>query len=325
MAMTTDTRIATIVDLPILRRLTGSGTVLDTEIGVTRYAHSAHNLSLSSLLARGAYTVLARVDQQHAMGLFRYRPEDLIAHIVYLAPELEPGDDTTLWLHLLDGMAREAGRNGAHTLIAEVEPDSPLYEVLRTARYGAYARQTIWRHAPLEIHDEEPALPLVEEENGDQIGIMALIASSVPTMVQQIALPHSELNGLVYHKEGRIAAYIGVAEGKHGIYLLPCLHPDVMSEAADILQSAILHVERAAKVPVYVVVRMYYSWLNGVLQNLGFEEWREQVVMVKQIAAGIKHPGFARVVVNGQSEVQPYAPHPYSCVTEPTMTDEESE
>lgn len=325
MAMTTDTRIATIVDLPILRRLTGSGTVLDTEIGVTRYAHSAHNLSLSSLLARGAYTLLTRVEQQHAMGLFRYRPEDLIAHIVYLAPELQPGNDTTLWLHLLDGMAREAGRNGAHTLIAEVEPDSPLYEVLRTARFGAYARQTIWRHDPLDMSGEAPALTLTEEENGDQIGIMALIASSVPTMVQQIALPHSELNGLVYRKHDRIAAYIGVAEGKHGVYLLPCLHPDVMDEAEDILHSAILQVERAAKVPVYVVVRMYYSWLNSALENLNFEEWREQVVMVKQITAGIKHPGFARVAVNGHAEVQPYAPHPYACVIEPTMTDEEFE
>jgi hypothetical protein len=323
MAMTTDTRIATIVDLPILRRLTGSGIVLDSEIGVTRYAEDAHNLSLPSLLARGAYTLLARVDQQHAMGLFRYRPDDLTAHIVYMAPELQPGDDDTLWLHLLDGMAREAGRNGAHTLIAEVEPNNPLYEVLRKTRFGAYARQTIWRREPLDTGDEEPTLPLREEENSDQIGIMALVASSVPTMVQQIALPHNELNGLVYQREGRIVAYIGVAQGKHGVYLLPCIHADAMDEAPDILQSAMLQIERAAKVPVYVVVRMYHSWLEGVLAELQFEEWHEQVVMVKQITAGIKHPGFARVVVNGHPEVQPCAPHPYACVTEPTTMDDE--
>jgi len=325
MAMITDTRIATIVDLPILRRLTGSGTVLDAELGVTRFAAAAPNLSLSSLLARGIYTVLARVDQQHALGLFRYRADDLIAHVVYMAPELQPGEDDTVWLHLLDGMAREAGRNGAHSLIADVEPNSPLYEVLRKARFAAYARQTIWRHDPLEGNEEEPSLLLTEEENGDQIGIMALVASSVPTMVQQIALPHSELNGLVYRKEGRIAAYIGVTQGKHGVYLLPCIHSDVMDEAHDILQSAILHVERAAKVPVYVVVRMYHSWLEGILEDLHFEAWGEQVVMVKQITAGIKHPGFSRVAVKGNAEVQPFAPHPYACMTEPTMTDEEFE
>ncbi len=325
MAMTTDTRIATMLDVPVLRRLTSSGMVLDAEIGVTRYAQSGHTLSLPSLLSRGLYTMLARVEQQHAMGLFRYRPEDLIAHIVYMAPELEPGADTTLWLHLLDGMAREAGRNGAHTLIAEVEPESPLYEVLRAARFGAYARQTIWRHDPVEASDDEPLYLLDEEENGDQIGIMALIASSVPTMVQQIALPHSELNGLVYRRDGRIMAYIGVAEGKHGVYLLPCLHRDVMDEAETILQSALLQIERAVKVPVYVVVRMYHAWLNGVLENLDFEEWLEQVVMVKQITAGIKHPGFARVAVNGHVEVQPYTMNSVSLVAEHPITDEEFE
>ncbi|MCA9911710.1 MAG: hypothetical protein KC496_00110 [Anaerolineae bacterium] len=323
--MTTDTRIATMLDVPVLRRLTGSGMVLDAEIGVTRYAQSGHTLSLPSLLSRGLYTLLARVDQQYAMGLFRYRPEDLIAHIVYMAPELEPGEDTTLWLHLLDGMAREAGRNGAHTLIAEVEPDSPLYEVLRAARFGAYARQTIWRHDPVEASDDEPLLLLDEEENGDQIGIMALIASSVPTMVQQIALPHSELNGLVYRKDGRIMAYVGVAEGKHGVYLLPCLHHDVMDEAEAILQSALWQIERAVKVPVYVAVRMYHAWLNGVLENLNFEEWLEQVVMVKQITAGIKHPGFARVAMHGHVEVQPYTLHSYSLVVEHPLSDEEFE
>ena len=31
------------------------------------------------------------------------------------------------------------------------------------------------------------------------------------------------------------------------------------------------------------------------MERMGFEAWIEQAVMVKQLAAGIRHPGFRRV------------------------------
>jgi len=306
MPTTTDTRTMTLVDLPLVRRLTGSGTVLDSEMGLTGDARGPHSLLLSSLLfPRGLYTLVARSEQQPVVGQFRYRPDDLMAHIVYLAPALDESTEDTVWLHILDAMAREAGKHGAHALVAEVETSSTLFETLRTARFATYARQTIWQHEPLQLNAADIHVSLESETSSDQLGITALINNIVPTMLQPIATPHSDMAGMVYRKNGRVEAYVGVSEGTQGVYILPYLHPDVMSEAADIIAVAIAQTQRTRKVPVYVCVRSYQGWLNDVMYALNFEEWIEQAVMVKQIAVGIRYPEFVQIKLKGQIKATP--------------------
>jgi hypothetical protein len=309
----TDTRTMSLVDLPLIRRLTANGTVLDSEMCLTRDARGPHSLLLSSLLfPRGIHTLIARSETQPVVGQFRYRPDDLIAHIVYLAPSLDNEIDNTVWLHILDAMAREAGKHGAHSLLAEVETSSNLFETLRMARFATYARQIIWRHEPIQI-ESAPEIKLEDESSNDQIGILSLLSATVPTLLQQIAAPSSEMLGLVYRKNGRIEAYIGVSEGSHGIYLLPFIHPDISVEAESILTAAMHRFERSAKVPIYVCVRSYQSWLNACMERMGFEELLEQAVMVKQIAIGIRHPNFTRVTpVTGKLKVSSNGPHYWS-------------
>ncbi len=313
MSTPTDTRTMTIVDLPLIRRLTANGTVLDSERGLTRDARGANSFLLSSLLfPRGVYTLVSRSENQQVVGQFRYRPDDLNAHIVYIASSLSEDVEDTIWLNILDAMTREAGKHGAHSLIAEVETNSHLFETLRTARFSTYARQTIWRHPAIKLDLDDCEISLDEEIESDHLGVMALINKTVPTILQQVAAPPSDMQGLVYRKEGRIEAYIGVSEGANGVYLLPFIHPDVMSQAADIMTSAIAQIDRSAKVPVYVCVRSYQDWLNHTFEKLGFEEWIEQAVMVKQIAAGIKHPGFAKIEIQGKLKVSSNIPNYWS-------------
>ena len=304
MSDTTDTRTMTIVDLPLIRRLTANGTVLDSELGLTRDARGPNSLLLSSLLfPRGIYTLVSRSEKQQVVGQFRYRPDDLNAHIVYVAPSLDEDIEDTVWLSILDAMSREAGKHGAHSLIAEVEAGSHLFETLRTARFSTYSRQIIWRHEAVDINPADSAIELEDEISRDAIGVMSLINNTVPTILQQVAAPPGDMRGLVYRKNGRIEAYIGVSEGGNGIYLLPFVHPDVMSQAGDIIKATVARIERSAKVPVYVCVRSYQDWLNQILADLDFEEWIEQAVMVKQIVAGIRHPGFARIAVRGKLKI----------------------
>jgi hypothetical protein len=324
MTITTDTRAMTLVDLPLIRRLTSSGAVLDSELGLTRDARGPHSLLLSSLVfSRGLYTLLARAaDNQSVVGQFRYRPDDLNAHIVYIAPSLDVNAEDTLWLHVLDAMAREAGKHGAHALVAEVETSSCLFETLRTARFASYTRQTIWRRDPFEPAARDGALTLEDETSSDQIGILSLISCIVPPMLQQIATPPGDMPGLVYRQNGRVEAWIGISEGKQGIYLLPFIHPDVMSQAGALIDAAIRTLERATRLPVYVCVRSYQSWLNELLADMGFESWVEQAVMVKQIAAGIRHPAFARMEIKGTLHGTSGVPHSWSMIAQ-QCSDEE--
>lgn len=304
MATEPDARTISLVDIPLVWRLSENGTVLDSEVGLTRDARGPNSALLSSILfPRGVYTLVARADHQRVVGQFRYRPDDTVAHIVYIAPPLVDDAEDTIWLRILDAMSREAGKHGATALVAEVETSSYLFETLRTARFATYARQTIWRHNPVTSVETDDSIELTEETSGDQMGIMALICSTVPTMLHQVAAPHSDMQGVVCRKEGRIEAYVAISEGKHGVYLIPHIHPDVMDQADVILKAAIARTAQAQKVPIYVSVRSYQSWLDNVMQQLGFEAWIEQAVMVKHIAAGVRYASFNRIKVQGKLEV----------------------
>jgi hypothetical protein len=57
--------------------------------------------------------------------------------------------------------------------------------------------------------------------------------------------------------------------------------------------AAAARAHRADKVPLYVRVRRYQEWLEHALTGLGFESWVQQAVMVRHIAAGIRHAAFA--------------------------------
>ncbi len=290
----TDTRSAWLVDIPLVKRITERGVVLDSELYFTRNGEGPQSALFSSLFQRqrGLYTMIARGENQQVVGQFRLKNQH--AHAVYIAPPLEEDGDDTLWLHCLDAMAAEAGKRGAHTLIAEIDENSRLFKTLRTASFAIYARQEIWHHAAGDYtlpFDVEPAL-LDEAEDDDGHEIMLLYSNIVPRLIQQIAGMPGNGNGLVYRRDGRVEGYIAVAEGKNGIYLMPHLHPDVFSEATAILAGAIALMKRASKVPIFMCVRRYQDWLEEALTELGFDICARQAFMVRHIAAGVRHAAF---------------------------------
>lgn len=295
MAGTNDARSVSLVDLPLVRRLSDNGIMLHSEIGLTQDARGQNTALLSRILfRRSLHTLVARSDERLVLGQFRYNPDDFNAHIVYLAPRLEAHHENTVWLNILDALAVDAGKHGAHTLIAEVEPNSYLFETMRCAGYAVYMRQHIWRHGP--AHFDSP-LSLAEETANDQIDILALINNTVPQLLHQIAAPSADMSGLVYRRQSRIEGYVAISEGKQGIYLLPYIHPDAMDQAVDILAAALQHTRRAHKVPVYVAIRSYQDWLDTPLHALGFDDWLEQAVLVKHLAARLHQANFSNVKI----------------------------
>jgi len=290
-----NTRSVSLVDLPLVRRLSDNGIMLHSEIGLTQDARGQNTALLSRILfQRSLHTLVARSDERLVLGQFRHSADDFNAHIVFLAPRLEAHHENTVWLNILDAMAEDAGKHGAHALIAEVEPNSHLFETMRCAGYAVYMRQHIWRHDPAQF--DSPLL-LDEETASDQIGILTLMNETVPHLLHQIAAPSADMEGWVYCRQGTIEAYIAVSEGKQGIYLLPFVHPNVMDQAVDILAAAIQQTRRAHKVPVYVAVRSYQDWLDTALHALGFEDWLEQAVLVKHLAARVHQTHFTTLKV----------------------------
>ena len=296
MARDVEARAVTIVDIPLVMRLTEHGTVLDSELGYTRDVQGPNGTLLSLLPQRGLHTFIAKEDKQSVVGQFRVKSDDPNAQLIYLAPAMKEDDDDTAWLHILDAMAREAGKHHVHNLIAEVDENTQLFKTLRTSGFAVYARQEIWRrntgHYPED--NAEPIL-LEEQTDADLMGIQSLFINTVPSLVQQIAMPTSDSTGLIYRKGEHVEAYIGISEGKYGIFLIPLIHPDSSREARDIIKSAIKHHTRAEKLPIHVCVWRHQEWLDASLIALGFEGGIKKAVMVRHIAAGIRHAQFKPV------------------------------
>jgi hypothetical protein len=205
------------------------------------------------------------------------------------------GHESLVWPHLLDALTAQAGRYGAHTVLAQVKDNSLGFEVLRRSEFVVYTRQEIWRlTAPLAQPDEMQLRP---EEPGDQWYIQHLIASTVPRLIQQIEPVNQTGLGLVWIRDGGPLAYVCAHRGQHGCWLQLYLHPEVDRAARAIIQQAAAHYTPGPKAPLYFCIRRYQEWLNRPLVDLGFESLGGQAVMVRHTTARIAEPEHARVPV----------------------------
>ena len=291
-----EAHVMKLLDLPLMLRLKQNAIILHSELGLTENGRGQGSALVSSIVfPRGLQTLVAHHDGKDVVGQFRYRPDETNAHIVCLAPTLEAHEDDSIWLHMLDAMAEQAGRNGAHTLVGEAEVSHRLFESMRRAGYAVYSRQVIWRHDPVAAALAPAGLTVTEETEDDQTGIAALLGCTIPRILQTVMGPSADMEGLVYRKGGQIEAYVAYTAGKHGVYLMPYLHPEVLSDAPAIVAAALRQIDRSRKLPIYVCVRGYQGWLENAMLDLGFDPWLEQAVMVKHLTAGVRQTSFESV------------------------------
>ena len=304
----TDSHAMKLLDLPLTLRLKQNAIVLHSELGLIEDARGQNSALLSSIVfPRGLHTLLAHVDEKDVVGQFRYRQGEANAHLVYLAPRLAETDSDTVWLHMLDSMAEQAGRSGAQTLVGEVDLNHRLFETMRQAGYAVYSRQVVWQRGPVADDSAPAALAVTPENVDDEIGIAALLGCTIPRIMQSVMGPSPEMHGLVYRLDGQVEAYLAYSEGKHGVYVMPFVHPEVLSEAPDILAAALQQIDRCRKLPVYLCVRGYQGWLENAARDLGFAPLLEQAVMVKHLTAGVRQASFERVDISASGRRKPAA------------------
>lgn len=287
-----ETRVVSLVDIPFVRRISEGAVVLDSEMEYTRKLHGPSGMIFSGMLMpqRNLHTVVARSEEQQVVGQFRTRSSAQNAHIVYVAPH--PGNEDSTWLHVLDAMAREAGKQNAYALIGEVEEGSPLFETMRTAGFAVYTRQQIWRRLPGDYPCLEPPVALREIASADEPGIQNLIAHTTPRLLQQVTPPIDSYDGWIYQPVDRVEAYIAVTRGKNGVYMMPYINPDIMAQAPAIIHEAVNRLTKAGRLPVYVRVRRHQDWMTTALEALQFEPGPRQAVMVRHLTAMVRQPRY---------------------------------
>jgi hypothetical protein len=287
----TNIHTAKLVDLPMMRRLTEYGIPLDSALLYTGENPASSGGLLSSILGgRGVYTLVGRAGRNKVVGQFRLRADLPLAHMTFLATA---ADDDSALLHLLDAAAVEAGRRGAHMLTAEVDEDSPLFETLRAANFSVYARHTLWRWMGERTDLHGAILPLDELTRVDPGELHTLYATLVPRLIQPVAVPPEDADGWVYRApQGGLRAYIAYSEGRGGGYVVPFVDHTLPPREMQALMRAVLMRAKADRQPLVVCLRRYQESLEPALDALGFVPERAQALMVRHIAAGIRHARF---------------------------------
>lgn len=279
-----EARPITPLDLGLVRRLIGQRLPLDLTQALTRGLPGLEGALLSAvpLADLGTPTVVIRNGEGGFMGQFRQRAGRAVAQLTFLAPEPQPAH-LPYWLQIIDTLVVEAGKRGAMLVSAEVPEGHAAFVAFRQTGFCVCSRQTILRRDPGPA-EADPSLVRAETER-DAPGVGLLYANTVPRLLQQ-AEPWSEADqsGLIYERDGQIAGYLEVVEGKNGVVIKPYFHPEVYDQAAAVILAALAHLPRTAEVPVYLYARAYQDWLRGVLERVGFTACAEHALMVKQTA-----------------------------------------
>lgn len=287
-------------DVRLVAQLAEHGIALDSRAALIRARQPLRDAMAAYLFAgRGAPTCVLRLRRPgatlRAFGQIRICSGHPQARLLTLASRPE-GHESLIWPHLLDALTAQAGRYGAHTVLAQVKDDSLGFEVLRRSEFVVYTRQEIWRLTVPLAQPEE--IQLRPEEPGDQWHIQQLIANTVPRLIQQIEPVEQTGLGLVWMEAGDFLAYVCAHRGPHGFWLQLYLHPEVDGAARAIIQQAAAHYTPSSKAPLTCCIRRYQEWLNRPLVDLGFESLGGQAVMVRHTTARIAEPEKARVPVH---------------------------
>lgn len=280
-------------DLALVRRLSEQGLRLDAESALTRSYHPLRGALFSMVGGSNRPTFVWRADKGDAEGFVQLRVADeMNARLVCLAVDpafSENGGgsqqlEESVWLALLDDVARAIGRRGVHSLVAEVDENGPELVILRQSGFAVFTRQDIWL---LENVGQvrSSAAHLQRQRSIDDWDIEWLYANTVPPLIQLVE-PSPPENGDIWvlREEGELSAYAHIARGSAATWLQIFIHPNAHAKAEDIVNAAVGICADGEPQPVYCCVRRYQSWIQRALEGSGFTLYRSQAVMVRHMS-----------------------------------------
>jgi hypothetical protein len=297
-------------DFTTLHRHRDRGLCLDMSLELTRSMALVPVGALLSYVApaTGIYTYVATGEgpsPNKVIGQFAYNPASSNAQLTFLAPEVALTASHVL--SLLDHLASQAGRHGAHNLLAEVNERSIAFEVMRKAGYAIYARQRIWKVTRFSQSPAESSIWRTAVVR-DTDHVRQLYTSLVPALVQQTEpSPWEQLNGMVCYQEDDLIGYVHLVEGPNGILGHPILHPNI-EQVSEHLNEIVTLIPNRRRLPIYFVVRSHQAWLELFLTEMSAEAGPYQAVMVKRLAILQKATLPFRIPNTGLEAVQPEIP-----------------
>ena len=296
----------TLRDLPLVRRLSEYGIALHAESALADNLHPLRGALLSMVVGGDFPTFVWKADDRNMMGFVQLllEEEGNHAHILYLSPAVG-GSQTEnsnnhdnrhdeAWLSLLDHAVFEAGQNGIHSLVAEVDELAPELPLLRRAGFAVYTRQDIWILDRVNLPTRPKTVKkLLPRQASDDWDIQLLYANMVPRLVQLVEPLPSLTAGEAWalrNDEDELDAFVHIHKGSVATWVRFFIHPNAETEADEIVTAVLQVNPPRPNHPIYCCVRRYEGWLPDALERNGFHLWGSQAVMVKHTVQHTKKP-----------------------------------
>lgn len=285
-------------DFALIHRIGEKGVLLQAEAALIHSSHPVRRAILGKLAGGRIVTFVWKSEnrQTTAYAQLSWKEGRPSAHLVCLgtehrsrADEPEGTIDEESWLELLDELAVEAGRSGAHSLIAEASENGPELPILRRAGYAIYTRQDIW--IAQEPVSDEPYTILHPHQSVDDWDVSVLYSNVVPGLIQSVEPnpPQESGSNWILREDDELAAFVHLSEGSAATWLRLLIHPNAHTKPKEIIQAAAGVVPPSSERPMYCCIRRYQSWLQNALERAGFQYWGSQAVMVKNIIRRVEN------------------------------------
>jgi hypothetical protein len=186
-----------------------------------------------------------------------------------------------LWLHVLDDLVSAVGGHGIHSLVAQVGENGPELSILRHAGFAVYTRQDVW---VADLIDNKYKQAILQPRRAiDDWDIQLLYANTVPPLIQLVE-PMPPLHygkSWVLREDNELVAFVHLNHGPVASWMRLLIHPNANVPAEMIVGAAYGAKPARPGHPIYCCVGRYQSWLQNVLQGMGFRYWGSQALMVK--------------------------------------------
>ncbi len=302
-----------ILDIPLVRRLQGTGVELGLEGRIVR-PHSPLRAALAgrvpfTSVGAATYVLDGFVENGQVVQGFaqvRDRPGRSEADVVYLAasvPELNGAPEACQ--RLLSYLCRAQGERGVQRLYVKLaEGDAGLLEVFRQAGFGAYTQESLLRLDRLPADLPAADVPLRPRQSVDSWALQRLYFKAAPRVVQQVegapgndweSSPVDRLRGerderWVWEEGGEVLGYVRLVQGCGGNWLRVLIEHDVQDRADDLVRWALALLTDFAPRPTYTTVRAYETALQAAFTRASFRHLGNFVVLIKHTMARVREP-----------------------------------
>jgi hypothetical protein len=293
-------RLLTPIDVVGLRRKARSLVVLDGDVSLLRRHrvlllavrsilenHTAH---ITTIVRHGAISAILQARTR------RSRPERELMALASYGPDQRYPSDHDMWFNLLESHVVQGARDRIQRLYATLDNQhADVAEIFRQSGYAPFSRQLLLRLDGPDWDQGTRLATMSPQTRHDVWGVHQLYGQITPRPVQLAEAKAA--------RDWMLPLSLRIQSGREAHVMRLLIQPNARDEVPDMLRFGMSQI--ADTLPIWLVLRDYQEDLLWSAQDLGFQPFSEQSLLVRHNVAFIRRPAFARVLEPNHEQGSP--------------------